>query len=316
MQLGNFFVFRPKPWRQYDTFSQARKHGGSMKHVTLAPIFCIILISGCSLQKLTLGTMKPFIENSFSALYEEPDLLIAKTAIESDLKLLDAILKFDPQNSQLLLQAVQGYSNYALGFIEDDDPGRASMFYLRARNYGFKLLSKKKKFADVLEGDFNLFVAVLQFCKKKDVPDLFWVASAWGGWIMLNMSHPEAIAELPKVEAMMHRVLELDESYYFGSAHLFFGVDLMVKPEFMGGNPDSAQSHFKKCLSFSRQQYLLPYVFYAQYYAVRTSDAELFDSSLKQVIETDINIFPSQRLPNAIAKRKAHQLIAQKQDLF
>ena len=114
----------------------------------------------------------------------------------------------------------------------------------------------------------------------------------------------------------MLRVLELDEGYFFGGAHLFWGTILMVKPVFMGGSPDKSREHFEKCLSFCGKQFLMPYVFYARYYAARTFNEQLFDWLLTTVIETDIDILPSQRLPNAIAKEKARQLLKQKDDMF
>ena len=39
----------------------------------------------------------------------------------------------------------------------------------------------------------------------------------------MSKDDPQAIFDLGKVKAMMNRVLELDEGFFFGSAHLFFG---------------------------------------------------------------------------------------------
>ncbi|GAG59489.1 unnamed protein product, partial [marine sediment metagenome] len=53
---------------------------------------------------------------------------------------------------------------------------------------------------------------------------------------MLNLDNPRAIFDLPKVEALMKRVLELDETYYFAGAHLFFGSLFAARPAMFGGN--------------------------------------------------------------------------------
>lgn len=279
----------------------------------LCPLF---LFLSCSLQKMTIRAMKPIISNSFQSLFEESDLVLAKSAIEADLKLLEALLKSDPENRELLLFAAQGFSSYALGFVEDVNPARARALYLRARDYGMRLLRQKKWFSTALQGDLAGFSNSLKQLKKKDVPALFWTANAWGSWINLSMTDPDALVDLPKVQAMMERIIELDAGYFYGGAHLFLGTILIVKPVIMGGNPAESKLHFKKCLTFCDNKFLLPLVYYARYYAVQTLDEDLFDTLIKTVLETSIDILPEQRLPNAIAQQKARRLLNLREELF
>lgn len=283
-------------------------------YILILPL--LLFFSGCSVQKLTIRAMKPVIENSMESLFEESDLEIGKSAIEADLKLLEALLKSDPENTRLLLYATQGFASYSLGFVEDVDENRARQLYLRAQNYGLQALKKNDAFKKALKSDFSAFENALQKFNKNDVPVLFWTANAWGNWINRSMTNPNALAEMPKVEAMMKRVLELDEAYFYGGAHLFFGTIYMVKPIIMGGNPEKAREHFEKCLTFSRKQFLLPYVFYARYYAAQLMEEELFNSLLETVQQADIDVLPNQRLPNAIAKDKAKRLQEMKSEYF
>jgi len=285
-------------------------------HTPIIIFISLLLVAGCSLQKLTIRAIHPVIENSLEALFEEGDLQIARSAIEADLKLLDGLLKTDPENRKLLFVATQGYTSYALGFAEDESIERARYFYLRARDYGLQLLKKDNALARALSSDLEHFQTALKKLKQEQVPEIFWTANAWGNWINLSMTNPDALADLPRVQSLMERVLELDEGYFYGGAHLFLGTINMVKPMIMGGNPDRAKQHFKRCLHFCQDQFLLPYVYYARYYAVRTLDEELFQTLLDKVQSTSLDILPEQRLPNAIAKHKAQLLLAQKSELF
>ncbi len=283
-------------------------------------ILVVSLLAGlflnCSMQQLTLRVISPVIDNSLAVLFEESDLKIAQTAIEADLKLLEGLLKSDPENQKLLFYATQGYTSYALGFVEDEDPNRARIHYLRGRDYGLKILNRKQIFQQARNSDLEQYIRALQKLQKTDVPALFWTANAWGNWINISMTDPDALADLPKVQAMMQRVIELEPGYFYGGAHLFLGTILMVKPPIMGGNPDEAQVQFEKCFQYSQEKFLLPYVFYARYYAGKMLDEELFDSLIQQILGTSLDILPEQRLPNAIAQKKARLLLEKREEMF
>lgn len=274
-----------------------------------------IFFTSCSIQKLALRSMSGILDNSMRALYEESDLTLAEQAIASDLKLLEGLIKSDPKNEKFLLLACQGFGAYALGFVEDKNAERAQLFYLRGRDYGLEILRKDQTFDREIKNSIDRVEAALKKFDKNDVPALFWTANNWASWINLNFTNPGALADLPKVQAMMQRVIELDESYFFGGAHLFFGTIYALRPPILGGNIDKAKLHFDKCFEFSREKFLLPYVYYAQFYATRIFDEELFKTTLNKILETPDDILPEQRLPNGIAKQKA-RILMQKSDQF
>jgi len=281
-------------------------------HILLSSLF----LTGCSFQKLAVRSMSGILENSMAALYEETDLALAEQAITSDLKLLEGLIKSDPENEKLLLLACQGFGAYALGFVEDTDPARAQQFYLRGRNYGLKIMNKNKNFQEALTGPIDKFEAAIKKYNKSDIPVIFWTANNWGSYINLNMDNPKALIDLPRVQLLMNRIIELDESFYFGSAHLFFATIYSVRPPILGGDLKKAEHHFESCFHFSQEKFLLPYVYYAKYYLTRQFDEELFNSTLTKVLETPGNVLPGQQLPNAIAKQKAGRLLEMGGDFF
>jgi TRAP transporter T-component len=210
----------------------------------------------------------------------------------------------------------QGYASYSLGFVEDDSLERAKLFYLRAREYGFKLLQTTSVFKDSIPQREQLFIDRLNRLKKNDVPAIFWTGFAWGGWINLSKDNPQAIFDLGKVKAMMNKVIELDEGFFFGSAHLFFGTLSGALPKILGGDPENARQHFERCLTLSSNKFILAYVYLARYYALTLLDEDLFDQYLQKVDEASLQILPENKLITAIAKEKARRLERKKTELF
>ena len=149
---------------------------------------------------------------------------------------------------------------------------------------------------------------------KRDVPYLFWAATSWGGWVKLNLDSMEALAELPKVELIMKKVLELDEGFYYGGPHLFMGMWFASRPRMAGGDLKKAQQHFRTALEIGQGKFLMTYVYYANYYARRALDRGLFISTLRTVLDTPADISPQLTLLNAVAKKRAADLLGRQEE--
>ncbi len=279
-------------------------------------LLLILLLSGCSLQKLAIRSTTGIFQYGVEALYDETDLPLAEQATASNLKLLEGLHKADPGNLDILVLLTQGYGSYSLGFIEDESPGRAKVFYLRARDYGFMALRMTDAYKDSIPEKESLFIDRLQKIKVEDVPSLFWTGFAWAGWINLSKDDPQAIFDLGKVKAIMNRVIELDEDFFYGAAHLFFGSIYGSLPRMLGGSPEKAKEHFEKCLEISNDRFMLAYVYLARYYAQPMLDEALFDKYLKIVLAAPADVIPENKLITAIAKDKARKLIIKKEELF
>ncbi len=256
------------------------------------------------------------MDNGFEVLNEEQDLGIAEISVASNLKLLETIIKSDPDNQHYLLLASLGYASYALGFVEDDSIERAGFFYHRGKEYGMKILNSNREFADAQEKGIEEFNRALNSFSEDDVPAVFWAATGWGSYISLNLTDPSAIADLPKVEAMMKWVIRKDPLYFYGGAYFFLGTLYGSRPTLLGGNPDSSKEYFETCLKINSRKFLLTYVYYARSYAVQTQNRELFEECLNRVDTTSIDILPKARLSNAIAKKKSKLLRDKIDELF
>jgi len=256
------------------------------------------------------------LDYSFEALLEEEDLQLGEQAAAGNLKILEGLIKGDPHNPHLLILASRGFFSYALAFVEDIDSDRAGNLYRRAVKYGDRALEERYSLSLLSIQSLDRFKSIIDKFDTDDLEAMFWTATSWSSWINLNLNNPAALADLPKVEVLMLKILELDETFYYGGANLFFGVYYGSRPPPLGGDPGKARNYFERCIKISGGNFLMHYVYYARYYAVQTQNQDLFSELLEKVVNASLDILPEQRLVNAVAKKKAAKLLSEKENLF
>ncbi|MFC1564119.1 TRAP transporter TatT component family protein [candidate division KSB1 bacterium] len=281
----------------------------------LSVLLSAAAFTGCSLQKMAVKASGGIIENTIEALYAEPDYDLAKEAMPSLLLQLEGLLLSDPGNSGLIINAVKGYTGYALGFIEDEDPDKAGSFYLRARDHGMGLLSSRSSISKNYQGSIEEFESAVMRLNERDLPLIFWTANAWAGYINLNRTNTDALADQAYVDALMQKVLDLDETYFHGSAHMYFGI-VYGERGMAGGDLEKSREHFEKCFRITNNNFLLSYVMYAKYYAINAFDEAVFVEALNRVLNTPSDVLPGIQLLNEIAKKKAEILLRNKDEYF
>jgi tetratricopeptide (TPR) repeat protein len=167
-----------------------------------------------------------------------------------------------------------------------------------------------------LSGSLKEFAAFLRRCRKEDVPALFCATSCWARWTAVNLDNLEAVSELPFLEAAMERLLELDESYSYGSPHLLVGTYLAAKPAILGGDIAKAKEHFDRALALADGKFLPAKVLYAKYYARRIQDRGLFAQTLEEVLSAPADAVPELTLSNVMAKEQARELLEKADEYF
>ncbi len=282
---------------------------------TLALLLPVIAFTGC-VQTIAVTTVGNIASDGFSAITEEGDLSFAEEALPGNIKLLEVMLKNNPDNERLLTLVSQGYSSYALGYLEDSLQDRARDFYKRGRDFGLRMLRQDAGMARALDGTIDDLRAALATRDKDLVPAAFWTAFGWGSYIYLSLDNMDAIGDLPRAEALMEFVAKHDSTYYFGGAHVFLGTLFGSRPRMLGGNPERAKAHFETALRLNGGKFLMTYVYYARSYAVQTQNEQLFNELLTKVESASLDILPEFRLANAIAKQKARRLLSNQSELF
>ena len=290
-----------------------------MHKLTLSRLITISLtlltLSACSMNKMMVDMSLPMIEGGIVAMNAEPDLQLAEDSMPANISMLNGMIQLDPENVQLHIFAAQAYYGLSYGFNEDKDVKRADRFYLRGLKHGILALelsglkNAKNLNPDELEQQ-------LQKLDDDDVAALFWTASNWAKWIDLNRDSSESLIQLPKPTAMMQRVLELDETFYYGGAHMYFGVYYGSRAEMLGGNFKKSRQHFDRARQITDDKLLMPDLLQAQYLARQTFDQDDFHQRLTKVIDAPEDLYPELTLLNQIAKRKAAILLSKEKQWF
>jgi hypothetical protein len=285
--------------------------------LTIILVFLVCnFVNGCISSQQIVAEKAPalFREVALSA-GRQSDVVLVRQGIPAYLMLIDGMVQSNPENRDLLLAGAQAYAAYA-SVLEEDEQDRAAHLSEKAKQYALKALELTPPFKGALGQPLEVFQERLGRAEKKDVPTLFWVGNIWGGWIAASSEGAVAMADLPWVEALMERALQLDPGFYYGGSHLFKAILLSARPEQFGGNLKKAEEHFKKAMDYGQGKFLMTDVYYAEYYARQTLNRDLFVSTLKKVLETSPNIEPDLTLSNTLAQRKAKKLLARVDEFF
>jgi hypothetical protein len=274
-------------------------------------------LTGCSMKHFIIRNMNPIVEDMNLAINRNPDVDMVRDAMPAGLLQLDGFIASSPNNTTMLLAGAEGTFGYSYAFVEDNDKARASALYLKSRNYGARaLLGSEAASRDFLEQPLDVFTASLNRFRKGDVPAMYWTAGPWMAWAGLNINKPETLMAVPKIEAMLLKCVELDETYYNGAGHAALGAFYSSRAKVIGGDPDKAQEHFKRAFEISHAKILFFHQLYAQYYCYQIQDRDLFEKTLKQVVEAPVDYYPEKNFPNEVAKRKAKDLLDKIDELF
>jgi tetratricopeptide (TPR) repeat protein len=279
-------------------------------------IFILTIPAACIPNKqMTVGSAATLLEDVAKSSYKQSDLRVIREGMPAYLMLIDGMLEAVPDNARLLITAAQAYASFASAFIEAEDKDYARALYEKAKTYALRSL-EIRGLKNPVSKPFNEFEAELNNLGKDDVPYMFWTATCWGSWIRLNLGSMAALAELPRVEALMKRVLVLDEQFYYGGPHLFMGIWFASRPKIAGGDLTKAQHHFNKALELSQGKFLMTQIYYADQYARKTFDKDLFVSTLEKVLDTPADKIPELTLLNTVAHQKAKEMLAEADDYF
>lgn len=276
----------------------------------LAMLVAALLLGGCA--SIANKASQRLADNLTAGILEQDDIGIARDGIPSWLLLVDGLIQGDPQNRGLLLAGSKLYGAYAGGFV--DDPQRAQRLSARSFDYARRATCiAAPGLCAQLDAPFEAFEAEL--AKTGDVAVLYALASAWAGRIQANSGDWNAIAAIPKVQALLERVVALDPAHAEGEPYMMLGVLASLRPASLGGQPEQGKAHFEKALALSGGRNQMVRVLYAQYYARLVFDQALHDRLLGEAIAADPHA-PGLTLVNVIAQERARALLASGKEYF
>src|SRR3989442_2687905 len=222
-----------------------------------------LLCSGCSIRRIAINKVGDALAAGGSTFASDDDPELVKAAAPFSLKLMESLLAESPRHKRLLFATSSGFTQYAYAFVqqqadelEDKDlaaatelRARAKRLYLRARNYGLRGLEVKHRgFETALRGDPK---GAASRAKAADMPLLYWTAVSWGAAVSLSKDDPNLIAEMPMVEALIDRALELNEAFDHGALHSFLIALEMGRASAPGAADERARKHFQRAVELS-----------------------------------------------------------------
>ena len=161
----------------------------------------------------------------------ENDPVLVGDALPFALKLYEALLETDPENSQLLLATGKAYCLYAYAYIQNPaellpdeeyekqerELKRAERMYNRAKGYLETALAMENSafFSAYIN---NSVQEAFQYCDAQDIPYLYWTAAAGMGAFSTNPFDMAQLLAAPKYVDILKKVIELDESFDKGAA--------------------------------------------------------------------------------------------------
>jgi hypothetical protein len=274
----------------------------------------LMLLNGCA--RVLLRSSPSLYQHFSEAIFEECDPELAKASIPANLKIMEGLLKSDPENRYILRLLCMGYCGYALLFVEKEDPVRASELYLRAKDYGQKALGKKGLAFSRPDLNPEILGVALQKIGVKELGSFFWFTLSWNGWLNLNLHQPSALGELTLAQDCLERIMDIDPGYFHGLPCVLMGVIYSARSKMLGGDVKKAERFFQKAFELTRRKFFLVHYYYARYYAVRIQDRNLFLKLTNEIEQGDSAEIKGACLINQVIKQRSKELRQTADDLF
>jgi predicted anti-sigma-YlaC factor YlaD len=290
-------------------------------------LLSLLLLSGCSVKRYAINQLGNALAGSGTTFAADEDPELIRAAVPFSLKMVESLLAENPRHEGLLLAAARGFTEYAYAFVQEDADEledtdkvastamrvRAAKLYLRARDYGLRGLEVKHPgFAERLKANPKDAVKEL---RKPEIPMMYWTAISWGA--ALSASHDLMMfPQIPRFEALIDRVIELDEAYDEGTLHTFLITYEMARLNAKPNKITLAKEHFDRAMALGGGHQAGPLVAYAENVLVAQKNKTEFQSMLRQALRIDINKSPENRELNLAEQRRARWLLSRTDKLF
>lgn len=268
-------------------------------------ICAVVALQGCT--SLLTSATDNMAKNLVAAFKDQTDPETVRAAVPAYLLLLDSLLAGSPDNASLHMAAAKLNAVYAAGLVDgaerQKDMGRKA-FGLAQRAWCLEFAGS----CGMHRQPFEQFGEIIAGWPAGDIGTLYDFAVVWAAYIQQNTGDWNAIADIPRVKAIMHRVAAVDETRDDGGADLYLGIIESLIPPALGGDPTRAGAHFQKALALSGGRNLMVPVIYAERYARMIFDRDLHDRLLREVLDAPAEQ-PGYMLTNTMAKARARQLL-------
>lgn len=280
-------------------------------------IIIVMLASGCKHKPPAGPPMGSFLEDIYGTANTNPDIEMFCRSMPAYLDELEGLMKKNKYDLPLIFRSSGAHYGYAFSCLEDTDTKAAAEIYLKGRDLSLAELRRYSYFDQAFDDSLSKFKQALPYnFDKRNIQPLYWAALNWFGWIGINMNTPEALADIPRVAAMLEFVNTLDRTYENGTVHAVLASLYALQSKADGSDPEKARQEFENAFLYTGNSILAVHVLYARYYATLIQDKQLFEKTLKQVLDTPASQYADKTFVNEVARRKAAALLSNVDAVF
>ena len=276
--------------------------------------YCLFGVFGAMLSACATMVSEGLAKDLQKGIANQEDPAVVRDGAPAYMLLIDGNIQSNPNERGLLLAGARLYTTYASVFVEDNK--RAQRLAAHALDYARRAMCLvNPALCQLRSDDFDGFVTAVNKMPGADIDVLYTYATAWAGWVIAHKDDWSAIADLPKIEVLLKRVVKLDDSYEYGTPHVYLGILDTRLPASMGGKPEQGRAQFEHAIQLSSGRNLIAKVELARRYARLVFDRKLHDRLLHEVIKAD----PHQAgltLSNVLAQQQAQQLLKSAAEYF
>jgi tetratricopeptide (TPR) repeat protein len=279
----------------------------SSRRRLIVPVLALA-VAGCG------GVITRTSEGLTRGILSHDDPQTVKAGMPAFLLVMDGLIEADPEDADRLAGGATLYTAYAATFV--DDAARRKRLAARALGYAERsACAEAEALCGLRTASFEQATATVAAFGEEpaDAKPLFTLAQSWLGWIKANSDDLAAIAELPRAQAALERVLALDPDN--ADAHLYMGILFTALPEALGGKPEEGRRRFERAIELGQGADLAAKVQFAESYARLVFDRELHDRLLNEVVAAPAEA-PGRTLQNVLAKERAQALLASATEYF
>ncbi len=276
-------------------------------------MLCAGLLSGCA--SMAKSAAADFADNLSAAILNQDDPELVRDSLPAYLLLLDSLAASPDASGEVLGASARLYAAYAVVFVTDSI--RSANLAARARTYGVRALCADGR-SQTCGIDQLPFAELELQLGKADSDDASVLLSYSIGSLAFIRTHGEdweALAELPKIESVLNRLLVIGPDSDAALVNTYLGVLNSLRPPALGGQPERGRQYFDRALALTDRRDLGVLVEYARGYARLVYDRELHDRLLNEVLQSDPRQ-PGYTLFNTLAQRQAAELLASADDYF
>ncbi len=190
---------------------------GTRKYRVVAILLVCVVLFGCS------PVTGPSADDILKGMARVSENTIIRDALPTYIIMMETMLGKNPQDAKVLVAAARLYSMYGGYFV--DEPARAKFLTTRALEYALSAADRQiPGMGKARSGRYEDFERLVNGVGPGDIATLFFTGSIWLDWARVRKDDLDAVADLPRIQLLMQRVVAFDADYQDGLATLYLAI--------------------------------------------------------------------------------------------